>query len=188
MKKVYVSDKISMVLESLNNIDRCHFFFDTYYEKEVDDDFHVHVFENAKVFNNAIVYGYAEVCENAKVFDNAKIHDNAIVYDDAIVMDNAVVFDNAIVIADAVVNGNAIVGGNAVVSKPIINIVGLPFNVTLTDKHIQIGCKQFTFEQAKKLTKRNIGIDADEYNEIIKYKDLLLELIKVKKLESEIEK
>lgn len=184
MKKVYVSDRTSMVLESLNNIDRYHFLFDTFYEKEVDDDFHVHVFGNAKVFNNATVFDNAEVCDNAKVYDNVKVYDNAIVSENATVIENAIVFDNAVVFDNAFVSGNAIVSGNAMVSKSIINVVGLPFNVTLTDNHIQIGYRQFTFKQFKKLTKHNTGINADDYDEIIKYKDLLLELIKVKKLES----
>jgi carbonic anhydrase/acetyltransferase-like protein (isoleucine patch superfamily) len=170
MKKVFVSDKTPMVLESLKNISSFHKLYDTFYEKEVDDDFHVHVFGNAKVYDNALVSG------------------NAIVGGHAVVCYNAIVTGNAEISGYAVVSGNSEVYGDAVATKPVINIVGLPFNVTLTDKHIQIGRKQFTFEYAKKLAERNIDISSKEYDEIIKYKDLLLELIKVKKLESEIEK
>lgn len=129
MKKVYVSDKTKMVLESIKNIDKEHKLYDTFYEKEVDDDFHVNVFENATVRDNAIV------CDNARA------------------------------------------------TSRVYNINFLQYNVTLTDNHIQIGCKQFTYEKAIKFSKRDIGkhFDEHEYNRMIGAKKLIMEAIKLKR-------
>lgn len=166
MKKVWVSNRTEMVLQSLDNIDVNHKLYNTFYEKEVDDCFHVNVrysavvYDNARVFNNAIVYG------------------DALIRGNAIVEGMARVYDNAIVDGNVIVDGISIVADDAVVTKNTINITGLPHNVTLTDNHIRIGWKQFTFDYAKKLAERNIDIDADAYNKMIKHKDLLLTLIK----------
>ena len=46
---------------------------------------------------------------------------------------------NAWVYGDAQVSGNAQVYGNAQVSP--VHIIGLPYSVTIIDKHMQIGCE-----------------------------------------------
>lgn len=69
MKKVFISDKASMVLESMNNIDKDHTLYNSFYEVEVADDFHVNVFGNAVVYDNAVVFDNAKVFGNAVVFD-----------------------------------------------------------------------------------------------------------------------
>ena len=146
MKKVYVSDETTMVLESLSNINTNHVLYDRFYEKEVPYNFHVHVSGNAEVSGSARVYGDAEV------------------------------------------SGNARVSGNAEATNSVINLIGLYYNITLTDNHIIIGCKVFDFETAKKLGKRNIkklGIENEEYQKMIEHKVLLLELIKLKEKELE---
>ena len=179
MKKVFISDETDMVLGSMKNIDKIHTLYNSFYEAEVEDDFHVHVYEKAKVFGNAKVYGNAKVFGNAKVYSYAEVFGNAKVYDYAKVYGHAEVYDYATVYSYAEVYGHAIVAGNAKSTKKVINLIGLPYNVTVTDNHIQIGCKQFTFEFAKKLAERNIEIDDEDYNKMIKYKILLLELIKI---------
>lgn len=201
MKVVWISNETPMVLQDSSNIDPNHKLYDTFYEKEVNDNYHVHVcddacvYDRAEVYGNAIVYDRAEILDNARVFNNAQVFGNAIVYDFARIFENARVsgnaivsgspkiYGNAIVYNDVEVEGSARVTGNAVATKRVINIVGLPYNVTLTDQHIQIGCKQFTFEHAKKLAERNIDNEHLDFKIMIKYKDLLLELIKVKEQE-----
>ena len=121
--------------------------------------------------------GYIEKEENLSHDGNAWVFDNARVYDDAWVYDNARVSGNA------EVSGNARVRGNAIATCKTLNLNYLLYNITLTDNHIQIGCTQFTYEVAIKLSKKDCGtlFTSDEFQEMWKYKKLLLELIKVKR-------
>ena len=55
------------------------------------------------------------------------------------------------------VSGDARVYGDAQVWGDVVNIVGLVFNITKTDLHIQVGCKLHTFAEWRKI------IESDEY-------------------------
>jgi len=130
------------------------------------------VWGNALVCGNAQVWGNALVCDNAQVYgkarvcDNAQVYGNARVYSKARVYDNAQVYGNARVYSKARVYGNAQVSCNAVCSISPIVVTGLRYTVTITDKHIQIGCQQYTASKLRrcipelsrkyKLTKREI--------------------------------
>jgi len=89
---------------------------------------------------NAWVYG------NARVSGNAVVCDNAVVCGNARVSGNAWVCGNARVSGNAEVRGNAVVSGNAVVTIKIKNLIGFDYNITILDKHIQIGCELHTFD------------------------------------------
>ena len=75
--------------------------------------------ENLSHENDCWVFDNAEVCDNAKVYDNAEVYDNAKVY------------DNAEVWGDAKATQMAKTFGNA-----------FCYAITVTDKHIKIGCQQ----------------------------------------------
>ena len=45
------------------------------------------------------------------------------------------------------VEGNAVVRGDAVATKKVFNLWYDRYNITATDNHIQIGCKQYTYEE-----------------------------------------
>ena len=83
--------------------------------------------------------GFVEAEKNLDQDGNAWVYGNARVYGDALVSGNALVFGNARVSGDAQVYGNARVSGNALVSP--VHIIGLPYSVTIIDKHMQIGCE-----------------------------------------------
>jgi len=102
---------------------------------------------------------------NAWVFDNAKVFGNAEVFDNAGVFGNAEVFDNAMA------------------TTRVLSFNFLTYNITLTDNHIQIGCKQFTYEVALKLSKKDCGklFSSEEFQKMWQHKKLLLELIKIKR-------
>jgi carbonic anhydrase/acetyltransferase-like protein (isoleucine patch superfamily) len=111
------------------------------------------VSENARVSGNAKVYGDAGVSENARVSGNAEVYGNAWVegnarvYQDALVRGDAEVYGEAEVYGNARVSGNAEVYGKDIVTKRTITISGLPRdNITVTDNHVTIGCKQRTLE------------------------------------------
>ena len=57
---------------------------------------------------------------------------------------------------DARVFGNAEVYGNAEVTRTPVNIIGLQYNITITDNHIRIGCQQHTPEKWESFTDREI--------------------------------
>ena len=117
---------------------------------------------NAKVYGNAEVYGDAEVSGNAEVsgdaevYCDAEVHGDALVYGYAKVYGYAEVCGNAEVYGDAWVSGKAKVYGNAEVSgnakvygdkiekeNDLINITSNidSYNITITPKHIKIGCQ-----------------------------------------------
>ena len=114
------------------------------------------VYGNAWVSGDARVYGSAWVCDTAHVSGDARVYGDAWVCDKALVCDNARVYGNARVSGDASVSGDADVSGDALVSgnaevygdkiekeNDLINItsnVG-SYNITITPKHIKIGCQ-----------------------------------------------
>ena len=111
---------------------------------------------DALVCDNALVYGEARVCDNAMVYGNAKVYHDAKVYGNARVCDNAMVYGNAKVYGEARVAGDTLVCGNVRVcgnaevfndtiekENDLVNItsnVG-SYNITITPKHINIGCQ-----------------------------------------------
>ncbi len=86
---------------------------------------------------------------DAWVYDNAQVYDNARVYGNAQVYDNARVYDNAWVYGDARVYGNAQVSP--------VNLIGLPYSVTITDAHMQIGCELHLIADWAKFDDRRIA-------------------------------
>ena len=68
---------------------------------------------------------------------------------------DARVYGDAQVSGDAQVYGDARVYGNAQVSP--INIIGLAYNVTITDAHMMIGCEFHTFEDWRSFDERRIA-------------------------------
>ena len=83
------------------------------------------------IYDNAQVSGYAEVSDNAKVSGYAEVFGYAKVYDNAQVSGYAEVF------------GYAEVSGYAQATKEVITFENtFDYDITVTDKHIQIGCQQ----------------------------------------------
>jgi len=76
--------------------------------------------------------------------------------------------------------GNAWVYGNARVTKDVVNLIGLKYDITLSDNHVRIGCKQFTFEKALKLHKRwkQTKEKYEEASEVEDIRKVVVELIK----------
>ena len=95
--------------------------------------------ENLSQDGNAWVSGDARVSGDAQVYGNAQVSGNAWVSGDARVSGDAQVSGNAQVYGNAWVSGDAQVYGNAQVSPIVIS--GLTYPVTITDKHMQIGCE-----------------------------------------------
>jgi carbonic anhydrase/acetyltransferase-like protein (isoleucine patch superfamily) len=128
-------------------------------ESNLSHDGNCWVSGNARVSDNAWVSGNARVSGNAGISGNARVSDNAWVSDNARVYGNARVYYNAWVSGNARVSDNAWVSGNATCSTTPLCISGLEYFVTVTDKHIRIGCQQWALEdmhripEQKKLTK-----------------------------------
>ena len=96
------------------------------------------VYGNAQVHGNAQVRGNTWVCGNALVYGNARVHGNAQVRGDASVNGDAQVCGDAQVYANAQVRGDEIEKEN-----DLINITSNSgsYNITITPKHIKIGCQ-----------------------------------------------
>ena len=106
---------------------------------------------DAKVFGDAVVYG------NARVFGDAKVFGDAEVYGDARVCENAVVCGNAKVFGDARVFGDAEVYENAKVTTTVKTFGNaFIYKITVTDKHIKIGCQQHLKNEWKDFEDRKI--------------------------------
>ena len=135
------------------------------------------------VFGDAKVFGDANVYDNARVYGNARVSGNAKVCGTALVSHNAKVSGNALVYDNARVYGNARVYDDAIATKTVKNIIGLPYNITITDNHIQIGCKQFTFDKIIKLdknwTKLKTKYDTNEVKQIEPYRKIIVKFVKL---------
>ena len=98
--------------------------------------------------------GDAWVSGNAWVYGDARVYGSAWVYGNARVYGSAWVFGDARVYGSAWVYGNARVYGSARVSP--INIIGLDYNVTISDAHMMIGCEHHLISEWKSFDDRRI--------------------------------
>ena len=120
-------------------------------EENLSHDGDCWVFGDAEVYGNAVVYG------NARVFGDAGVHGDAKVYGDARVFGDAEVYGNAVVYGDARVFGNARVYGNARVTTTVKTFGNaFIYKITVTDKHIKIGCQQHLKNEWKDFEDRKI--------------------------------
>ncbi len=139
---------------------------------------------NAKVAGNAKVYGNAWVYGNAKVYGNARVSGSAWVYGNAWVSGNAWVYgdakatDNAKISRSAEVYGVAEIFGNAKVSNlRLINIIGLKWNITISDNHIQIGSKLHKIKEWQNFSDEKVAqMSDDELSWWEIYKDIILSI------------
>jgi hypothetical protein len=150
-------------------------------EKNLSHDGEAWVGEDARVYENGLITEDAYVCGNAEVYGNSMVTHNAIIdghariYGHAEVFGQAQVFGRAEVRGDAQVGGkcsvygHAKIGGCAVIVDPMcfggdevadknpVKLVGLPYHVTITDKHITIGSLTHPIEVWEKLGDEEIA-------------------------------
>ena len=131
-------------------------------EKNLSQYGNAWVYGNAMVCGNAIVYDYAMVCGNARVYGNAMVCGNARVYGNAIVCDNARVY------------------GNAKVAKLCITVRTSKYYCTISDTHIAIGCRNYTFSEWKNFDDETISkMDSGALEWWTQWKPILFEILKV---------
>ena len=112
--------------------------------------------------------GYIESEKNLSQSDNAWVYDNARVYGNAEVYGNARVCDDARVY------------GNAKVAKFCITVRTSKYYCTISDTHIAIGCKNYTFSEWENLTEQEIRkMDTDAWEWWTQWKPILFEILKV---------
>ena len=105
---------------------------------------------------NLSQYGNAWVCGNARVYDNARVHSNAIVYDYARVY------------------------GNAKVAKLCITVRTSKYYCTISDTHMAIGGRNYTFSEWENFTEEEISkMDVKAWEWWTQYKPILFEILKV---------
>ena len=136
------------------------------------------VFGDAWVFDDAWVFGNAKVFGDARISGNARISGDAKVFGDARVFSNAKVFGDARVFGNANVSGNARVFGNARVTQNPVCLSGLKHHVTITDKHMSIGCEIKTFAEWQKTTPKQIEDTHGDGNLWKAWKPVLMKIIK----------
>lgn len=99
------------------------------------------------------------------------------IYEDAKVYENAYVFENAEIYGEAY--GSAKICGTAICTEVAINLVGLRWNITITDHHLAIGCEQHTFDEWHSFSNNKID---EMHPEALcfweKYKSILFAIIK----------
>ena len=112
--------------------------------------------------------GYIESEKNLSQSGNAWVYDNAIVYDNAEVYDNARVYDDARVC------------GNAEVTKLCITVRTSKYYCTISDTHMAIGCKNYTFAEWENFTEQEIRkMDTNAWEWWTQWKPILFEILKV---------
>ncbi len=136
------------------------------------------VYDKAWVSGKAQISGEAQVSDEAQISGEAQVSGKSQVSDEAWVSGKAQVYGEARVYGKAQVYGEAQVYGKAWVSKfNLINIIGLGFNITISDYHIQIGCGLKTISEWKHTTLKNVKDNYPvELNWWKAYKDILFQL------------
>ena len=94
-------------------------------EENLSHDNDCWVYDEAQVYNEAKVFGKAQVCGEAQVCDEAQVYGKAQVYNEAKVYGKSQVCGEARVTTVVKTFGN-----------------GFDYRITVTDKHIKIGCRQ----------------------------------------------
>lgn len=112
---------------------------------------------NAWVFGNAQVFGSAHVYDSARVFDSAQVFGSARVFGNARVYDSARVHDSARVYGNAWVSGSALVYGNEEVTSKIKFLYFDKYDINISDTHLRIGCKSYTFNEWEKFSDKEIS-------------------------------
>ena len=138
------------------------------------------VSDKARVSGDAQVSGKAWVSCYAQVSGDARVSCYARVSGDAWVSGKAWVSGDAWVSGKAWVSGDARVSGYARVSKPVVNIIGLYYNITIYNGFIQIGCQGHTCEQWFNFTDAEVRLmDGKEgLGFWLKHRDIILNLSK----------
>ena len=112
--------------------------------------------------------GYIESEKNLSQSGNAWVYDNARVYGNARVYDNARVCDNAEVY------------GNAKAAKLCITVRTREYYCTISDTHMAIGCKNYTFSEWENFTEEEIRkMDTNAWEWWTQWKPILFEILKV---------
>ena len=133
--------------------------------------------------------GFIEKEVNLSHGGDAWVYGDARVSGAAMVSGAARVYGDARVSGDAGVSGAARVYGAAMVSGAarvyeyqLINIIGLQWNITICDYHLQIGCEMHKIEEWENLTEDQISrMDGDAVEFCKSYKDIILGIIKNRK-------
>ena len=106
--------------------------------------------------------GYIESEENLSPYGNAWVYDNARVYGNARVYDYAELY------------------GNAEATKLCITVRTREYYCTISDKHIAIGCKNYTFPEWENFTEEEISeMDTNAWEWWTQWKPILFEILKV---------
>ena len=114
------------------------------------------VLEGARIFGKAVVLEGARISGNASIFGSARVSGRKTrVYEKAQIFGDARVFGNARVLGEACVYGEARVYGEASIST--ICIPGFRWIITITDKHMRIGCQFHEIEAWDSFTDREIA-------------------------------
>jgi len=118
------------------------------------------VFDEAQVSGEAQVFDEAQVSGEARVFDEAQVSGKARVSGEARVFDEAQVSGEAQVFGEAQVSGEAQVFGEARVSLNPVVVLGLDYQVTVSDNALAAGCQCHTFAAWRSKTPQDIaGMD-----------------------------
>ena len=93
--------------------------------------------------------------------------------------DSAWVYDNARIFGNARVHGNARVYGNAKAAKFCATVRTSKYHCTISDTHIAIGCKNYTFSEWENFTEEEIRkMDTNAWEWWTQYKPILFEILK----------
>ena len=114
------------------------------------------------------------------VSDDARVSGNARVLGDAQVFSNALVYGNAQVYGEAQVYGRACVSDDNILTSKALFMIGPRDSITVTDKHIAIGCENHEFSYWLKHVKSIGKKHGYTKSEIKWYTDIIKLMIKTK--------
>ncbi|MGL4523755.1 MAG: hypothetical protein ACRCWQ_14505 [Bacilli bacterium] len=158
----------------------------------VEDESNLSHHGNCWIYDNAMARGESVVADNAKMRDHSVARGNALVHGDAIMSgrarisehasasDTSMLYENAIVCGNVMIENNTTIFGrssvNQVCTKTPVNLLGFYYTVTITDKHMRVGCQCHTFEEWKNFTTKEI-LEMDGKEALKFYRDVLVPVL-----------
>ena len=126
--------------------------------------------DNAWVMDNAQMHGHSQMFGNSKMFESSRMWDNSQMFDDSQMwgssrmsgnskmFDNAKMWDDSQMFGSSRISGDSKMFGNSKLTGKAINIIGIfPWDVTIVDDHMIVGCECHSFDEWRNFSNEEIA-------------------------------
>ena len=125
---------------------------------------------HSQMFDNAKLWDYSQMWDNSQMFGSSLMWDNSQMFDDSQMwgssrmsgnskmFDNAKMWDDSQMFGSSRISGDSKMFGNSKLTGKAINIIGIfPWDVTIVDDHMIVGCECHSFDEWRNFSNEEIA-------------------------------